>query len=162
GAAPGLTNVEFRIGDMTSPGYPDQSFDAVISVFSVFFVPDMEGLVGELWRLVRPGGKLAVTTWGPRIFEPAYSRWQAAIKRERPDLYSAFNPWDRITDVETVRHLLHDGGIGDCEWWRKMVFSRCARPTIGGRSHSVPGCAGQSIKWDRIPRRGSKRTMSIG
>ena len=97
-AARGLTNVEFRIGDMTSSGYPDQSFDAVISVFSVFFVPDMEGLVGELWRLVRPGGKLAVTTWGPRIFEPAYSRWQAVIKRERPDLYSAFNPWDRITE----------------------------------------------------------------
>lgn len=52
-AARGLTNVEFRIGDMTSSGYPDQSFDAVISVFSVFFVPDMEGLVRELWRMVR-------------------------------------------------------------------------------------------------------------
>jgi ubiquinone/menaquinone biosynthesis C-methylase UbiE len=78
-AARGLTNVEFRIGDMTSSGYPDQSFDAVISVFSVFFVPDMEGLVRELWRMVRRGGKLAVTAWGSRIFEPAYSRWQAAI-----------------------------------------------------------------------------------
>ena len=76
-----LTNVEFRFGDMTSSGYPDQSFDAVISVFSVFFVPDVEGLVRELWRIVRRGGKLVVTTRGPRIFEPAYSRWQAAIKR---------------------------------------------------------------------------------
>lgn len=85
-AARGLTNVEFRIGDMTSSGYPDQSFDAVISVFSVFFVPDMEGLVRELWRMMRRGGKRVVTAWGPRIFEPAYSRWQAAIKRERPDL----------------------------------------------------------------------------
>jgi ubiquinone/menaquinone biosynthesis C-methylase UbiE len=65
-----LTNVEFRIGDMTSSGYPDQSFDAVISVFSVFFVPDVEGLVRELWRIVRRGGKLVVTTRGPRIFEP--------------------------------------------------------------------------------------------
>src|SRR5262249_31013237 len=89
--------------------------DAVITVFSVFFVPDMEGLVRELWRMVRAGGKLAVTTWGPRIFEPAYSRWQAALKRERPDLYSAFNPWDRITDVGSVRRLLHDGGVADCE-----------------------------------------------
>src|SRR5215472_9269392 len=65
-----LTNVEFRFGDMTSSGYPDQSFDAVISVFSVFFVPDVEGLVRELWRIVRRGGKLVVTTRGPRIFEP--------------------------------------------------------------------------------------------
>jgi ubiquinone/menaquinone biosynthesis C-methylase UbiE len=109
----GLSNVEFRCADMTSLGYSDGRFDAVVSVFSIFFVPDMEGLVHELWRMVRPGGKLAVTTWGPRIFEPAYSHWLAAIKRERPDLYSAFNPWDRITDVESVRQLLRDGGVSN-------------------------------------------------
>jgi ubiquinone/menaquinone biosynthesis C-methylase UbiE len=109
-AAKGLSNVDFRLADMTSLAYADNGFDAVVSVFSVFFVPDMEGLVRELWRMVRHGGKLAVTTWGPRIFEPAYSRWQTAIKHERPDLYSAFNPWDRITDVESVRRLLRDGG----------------------------------------------------
>ena len=111
----GRANVEFRYADMTSLGYPDGHFDAVVSVFSIFFVPDMEGLVRELWRMVRPGGKLAVTTWGPRIFEPAYSRWLAAIKRERPDLYNAFNPWDRITDVQSVRRLLQDGGIANAE-----------------------------------------------
>ena len=95
-----LSNIEFQLADMTSLSYPDGHFDAVVSVFSIFFVPDMEGLVRELWRMVRPGGKLAITTWGPRIFEPAYSRWLEAIKDERPDLHSAFNPWDRITDVE--------------------------------------------------------------
>lgn len=110
-----LANVEFRLADMTALGFSDGRFDAVVSVFSIFFVPDMEGLVRELWRMVRPGGKLAVTTWGPRIFEPAYSRWLAAIKRERPDLHSAFNPWDRITDVAAVRRLLRDGGVTDAD-----------------------------------------------
>jgi ubiquinone/menaquinone biosynthesis C-methylase UbiE len=88
----GLVNVEFRHANMTALGHPDGHFDAVVSVFSIFFVPDMEGLVRELWRMVRPSGKLAVTTWGPRIFKPAYSRWLAAIKQERPDLHNAFNP----------------------------------------------------------------------
>lgn len=114
-AARNLANIEFRLADMTSLGYPDGRFDAVVSVFSIFFVPDMEGLVRELWRMVRPGGKLAVTTWGPRIFEPAYSRWQVATKQERADLYSAFNPWDRITDVESVQRLLRDGGAANIE-----------------------------------------------
>jgi ubiquinone/menaquinone biosynthesis C-methylase UbiE len=113
--AAGLDNVEFRLADMTALKYPDDSFDAVVSVFSIFFVPDMEGLVRELWRMVRPGGKLAVTTWGPRIFEPAYSRWLIAVGKERPDLVTAFNPWDRITDVISVRKLLHDGGVRDAE-----------------------------------------------
>jgi ubiquinone/menaquinone biosynthesis C-methylase UbiE len=46
----GLTNVEFSVADMTSLSYRDGHFDAVVSVFSIFFVPDMEGLVRELWR----------------------------------------------------------------------------------------------------------------
>jgi ubiquinone/menaquinone biosynthesis C-methylase UbiE len=113
--AAGLDNVEFRLADMTALGYPDASFDAVVSVFSIFFVPDMEGLVRELWRMVRPGGALAVTTWGPRIFEPAYAQWLSALGAERPDLVTAFNPWDRITDVISVRRLLEDGGVNAVE-----------------------------------------------
>ena len=99
-----------------------------MSVFSIFFVPDMEGLVRELWRMVRPGGKLAVTTWGPRIFEPAYSRWQSAIKQERPDLYSAFNPWDRITDVASVRRLLRDGGVANADVVAEAGFQPLRSP----------------------------------
>jgi len=91
--AAGLDNVEFRQADMTALEYSDGNFDAVVSVFSIFFVPDMESLVRELWRMVRPGGKLAVTTWGPRIFEPAYSRWLAALGKERAD------PCDRIQSM---------------------------------------------------------------
>lgn len=113
--AAGLDNVEFRRADMTALEYPNGSFDAVVSVISIFFVPDMEGLVRELWRMVRRGGKPAVTTWGPRIFEPAYSRWLIAIGKERPDLVTAFNPWDRITDVVSVRKLLQDGGVRNAE-----------------------------------------------
>jgi ubiquinone/menaquinone biosynthesis C-methylase UbiE len=110
-----LQNVEFRLGDMTALGLPDNHFDAVVSVFSIFFVPDMEAQVRELWRMVRPGGKLAITTWGPRFFGPVYTVWREAVRTERPDLYSAFNPWDRITSPEEVHALLQSGGVTDAE-----------------------------------------------
>ena len=106
----GLHWVEFRRGDMTNLGFPDRSFDAVVCVFGIFFVPDMETQVGELWRMVRPGGQLAITTWGTRFWSPAYEIWLEAVRRIRPDLYTAFNPWDRITTPEAVRKLLQDGG----------------------------------------------------
>src|SRR5947208_7342489 len=48
----GLTNLEVRLADMTALGYPYGRFDAVIGVFSLVFVPDMEGWVRELWRMV--------------------------------------------------------------------------------------------------------------
>ena len=111
----GLSNVEFRCADMTALGYPDGRFDAVVSVFSIFFVPDMEGLVRELWRMVRPGGKLAVTTWGPRMFEPGSAAWWAAVKQFRPDLHTAFNPWERIITPHAVSQLLTNSGIREAE-----------------------------------------------
>src|SRR5512147_1662738 len=110
--AAGLHWLEFRRGDMTALTFPDNHFDAVICVFGIFFVPDMESQVAKLWRLVKPGGQLAITTWGPGIFAPAYEIWLAAVRRVRPDLYSAFNPWDRITTPDAVRKLFADAGIG--------------------------------------------------
>jgi ubiquinone/menaquinone biosynthesis C-methylase UbiE len=114
-AASGLAWLEFRSGDMTALGFPEPDFDAVVCVFGIFFVPDMEAQVARLWRLVRPGGQLAITTWGPGIFSPAYEIWRDALRRVRPDLCAAFNPWDRITTPGAVHKLLVDGGVHGAE-----------------------------------------------
>ncbi len=111
----GFTNIEFLQADMTTLGYPDAHFDAVICVFGIFFVANMEAQVAELWRMVRPSGRLAVTTWGPRIFAPAYEVWNEAVRRVRPDLYTAYHPWDRITTPEAVRTLFRDAGVPKVE-----------------------------------------------
>jgi ubiquinone/menaquinone biosynthesis C-methylase UbiE len=110
-----LPHAEFRQGDMEDLGYPDGHFDAVISVFSVFFVPDMTKQVAELWRMVKPGGQLAITTWGPRAFEPGAATFWAAVKEHAPPAlhFGGFNPWDRITTVEAVRDLLIGAGVAD-------------------------------------------------
>jgi ubiquinone/menaquinone biosynthesis C-methylase UbiE len=107
----GLGNVEFEVGDMLSMRFPVASFDAVVCVFGIFFVPDMAIAVRELWRRVRPGGKLAVTTWGPNFCEPANAAFWTSIKDIRPDLYKGFNPWDRINDPAGLRKILDEGGV---------------------------------------------------
>ncbi|MBS0181529.1 MAG: class I SAM-dependent methyltransferase [Nitrospira sp.] len=106
----GLQSLEFRRGDMTGLGFPDRHFDSVVCVFGIFFVQDMEAQVAELWRMVRPGGQLAITTWGARFWSPAYELWLEIVRRRRPDLHAAFNPWDRITTTDAVCRLLRDGG----------------------------------------------------
>lgn len=111
----GLNNIEFKRGDMENVGYPDKFFDSVICVFGIFFVPDMEKLVNELWRMVKTGGKLAVTTWGSDFFEPVYGQWKNEIKKVRPDLYIAYNPWDRISTPEQLYTLMEMGGTSNIE-----------------------------------------------
>jgi ubiquinone/menaquinone biosynthesis C-methylase UbiE len=106
-----LDHIEFRQGDMNATGFPDASFDAVVCVFGISFAPDMERLVAELWRMVKPGGRLAVTTWGPRLWSPLYDVWRDAVRAERPDLVSDFHPWHRITTPTAVAQLLRSAGV---------------------------------------------------
>jgi ubiquinone/menaquinone biosynthesis C-methylase UbiE len=106
-----LHNVEFRAANMTELSYPESEFDAIIAVFSIFFVPDMARQVGELWRLVRPGGSLMITTWGQGLFEPASSLFWSAVQQVRPDLERRFNPWDHVSDVASVNGLFAAAGL---------------------------------------------------
>ena len=106
----GLANVDFRRGDATCTRLADCSFDAVVCVFGVFFAADMAAFATEMWRLVRPGGTLAVTTWGAGLFEPANSCFWDAVGEVEPSLVRAFNPWDEITTEAALAGLLAGAG----------------------------------------------------
>jgi hypothetical protein len=67
-----------------------------------------------LWRLVGPGGQLAVTTWGPRLWEPANSEFWDAVDQVRPDLTRSYNPWEALTEPGALIALLAEAGVGEC------------------------------------------------
>jgi ubiquinone/menaquinone biosynthesis C-methylase UbiE len=108
--AQGLANIEFRIEDMTALQYPDEHFDAVVSAFSIFFVSDIEGLVGELWRMVKPGGTLAITTWAPPIFEPLETLLRMCALPELPDLTRGRSNMDLVMLPALLERIMHRGG----------------------------------------------------
>lgn len=43
--------------------FPDESFDAVLSIFGVMFAPDHTRAADELLRVCRPGGRIAMCNW---------------------------------------------------------------------------------------------------
>lgn len=139
-AALGLHHAGFRVADIENSGLPAGSFDAVVCVFGIFFVPDMKAAVRSLWRLVRPGGVLAITTWGTGVFEPADSAFWKAVDQEREDLCRAFAPWDRVNTPDLLRELVEEAAAGAAEirveqeegvhpldspeaWWRIVMGS---------------------------------------
>lgn len=56
-AAQGLA-VDLSVGDAQDLGWPDASFDAVVSVMAVIFAPDHARAAAELARVTRPGGRV--------------------------------------------------------------------------------------------------------
>ena len=108
----GLDHVDFRYGNMVDLEY-SKEFDAVVCVFGVFFVADMEKLLSGLWKFLKPGGKLAITTWGANLFEPLYKTFDDTVKQIRPDLVSEFRPWDKLIQPDLVHNLLKTTGSNE-------------------------------------------------
>jgi ubiquinone/menaquinone biosynthesis C-methylase UbiE len=140
----GLGNIAFRVADMRELGYPDEAFDAVVCVFGIFFVDDMPALAREFWRMLRPGGVLAVTTWGPDAFEPGATALWDAVGEVRPDLVRSFNPWDTLTTTEKLLDVFRRAGIagataeaeagrqavaGPGDWW-SIILGTGYRATV--------------------------------
>jgi SAM-dependent methyltransferase len=72
-------------GDAAELPFADARFDAAVSVFGVIFARPAERAAAELARVVRSGGRVAITTWPPRgaVFD-AVSLMRAALARVRP------------------------------------------------------------------------------
>lgn len=122
--AHGLRHVTFEERDFMAVTAGPHGFDSVVSVFSLFFVADMIGAVRHLWTLVRPGGTLVITTWGPLLFEPAAGAFWDSIARFRPDLRPATSPWERVSHPGALASVIASAGITGV----RMVAERGQHP----------------------------------
>jgi SAM-dependent methyltransferase len=76
-AAEGLP-ATFLEGDAEALPFPDDTFDAVVTVFGAMFAPDHRRAAAELLRVSRPGGTVALAAWTPDGFIGEFFRTVAA------------------------------------------------------------------------------------
>jgi SAM-dependent methyltransferase len=57
--------LDWRQGDASKLPLPDESYDVVLSQFSLMYFPDRSAAIREMVRVLKPGGRLAVAVWGP-------------------------------------------------------------------------------------------------
>jgi SAM-dependent methyltransferase len=62
-AAAGLDDAEFVLGSFEETGLAAAAVDAIMSVDALLFTPDKAAALRELGRVLRPGGRLVLTTW---------------------------------------------------------------------------------------------------
>jgi SAM-dependent methyltransferase len=102
------SRASFEQGDMRALHFSDGTFDEVLCIFGIFFLPDMPAGMRELWRLVAPGGRLTVATWKPNFFGTVNQAFLGRIHELRPDLV-AVDPSTRKPTTGTVETMrTHD------------------------------------------------------
>ncbi len=51
-------HIEWRLGQAEALPFADYTFDAVVSQFGLMFFTDRIAAIGEMWRVLKPGGRL--------------------------------------------------------------------------------------------------------
>ena len=113
----GIRNVEFRVMDAERMDLEDHSVDGVLCRWGYMLMADPEAALRETRRVLRPGGRVAFSVWGPQERNP----WAVAIGRvmiERghmpppdPTAPSMFALGDRAR----IREVVTAAGFGEPE-----------------------------------------------
>ena len=77
-AAPG---VDWRDGRAERLPFADAAFDAVTCQFGLMFLEDRTAALRQMWRVLRPGGRLVVTVWDDVTHSPGYAAMLFLLER---------------------------------------------------------------------------------
>ncbi len=106
-------NLDYRKMDVTALDFPAATFDAVVCLEVFEHVPDQHALLAEARRVLKPGGRIIVSTPNGRIFSPKGS---------------PINPWHvREFSRDEFRRVL-TGYFQELEIWGQTVRSSLALP----------------------------------
>jgi ubiquinone/menaquinone biosynthesis C-methylase UbiE len=111
----GHTNFELHCGDAQSLPYPDATFDAAFSLFGLMFFPDRKRGFAEIYRALKPGGSIAVTSWAPVDQSPAMQTMFGALRAIKPDLPQPQRSIGTLENPDVFRQEILDAGYRDVE-----------------------------------------------
>jgi ubiquinone/menaquinone biosynthesis C-methylase UbiE len=78
-----LTNASFRQADAHDLPFADGSFDGITSRLGVMFFADLPRALQEMHRVLKPGGRVTLLTWGP-MEQPYFATTVGTLLRMLP------------------------------------------------------------------------------
>lgn len=111
-----IKNIEFIRMDAQKLEFEDSSFDVVACGLALFYFPDIEGALKEMWRVLKPGGRLGVSSAdAENAFSPLSEPYMARLRKAseqhaiNPPAYSDLSVLTRRKD--TLQGLIKQIGF---------------------------------------------------
>ncbi len=111
----GLDHLYTHHGDGQALPYDGDSFDAAFSMFGLMFFPDRNKGFSEIYRTLKPGGKVAVSSWAPVDQSPAMQMMFGALKIIKPELPEPKMVIESLENPEVFEQELKDAGFKDVQ-----------------------------------------------
>jgi ubiquinone/menaquinone biosynthesis C-methylase UbiE len=103
--------LDFRVGNAEALPFPDSSFDAVVGNFAMLHLARPEAAAAEFFRVLAPGGRLALTVWDvperTRLFG-VFLDAVAEAGAEPPEEIPVGPPFFRFSNQQEFARLLRD------------------------------------------------------
>lgn len=104
--------VDWQRGNATELPFDDASFTRVVSQFGLMYFPDRIGALSEMWRVLAPGGRLAVAVWASVDEAPGYQTLvDVAIQHVTAEAASVFAAPFVLGDRGKMEKRVADAGI---------------------------------------------------
>ncbi len=132
-----ITNVEFRLGEIEHIPVESRTVDCVISNCVINLSPDKDSVFKEAFRILKPGGKLAVSDI-------------VTLRELPPDVREDVGKWTRcisgaIPEQEYLEKL-HNAGFVDVEITHRHVYDdKQASAIINDMGDSKCNCSDESM-----------------
>ncbi len=113
--AVGINNVQLVEMDGQSLQFADNVFDRVASSFALMLFPDRKKGFSEIHRVLKPGGKVAISGWaGPDRFE-SFQIFMQAIKTAFPDFPDPPSPPPvfSLSNPDSFKMQMEEAGFQD-------------------------------------------------
>jgi ubiquinone/menaquinone biosynthesis C-methylase UbiE len=117
--APGKgASIEWHEGDATTLPFENSSFDVVFCQQGLQFIPDKAAALGEIHRVLAPGGTLGISLWRKIDYSPYHLAKEEALARhvgpEAAEKERNKTPFS-LGDDQVIKKLLVDSGFYDVE-----------------------------------------------